>query len=63
MKKKSKRKITKKRKIKKYRKRKYNGAGMDLPKVLDFKFHTLGKIYKNFTKKREREKGEKEKLK
>ena len=50
-KKKSKKKIVKKRKAKNYSKQKGNGGGIDLQKVLDFKFQTLDKIYKNFTKK------------
>ena len=58
----AKEKIIRKRKTKTYNK-KSNGAGIDLQKVVDFKFQSLGKIYKNFTEKREREKGKKEKLK
>ena len=48
-KKKAKKKIIKKRKNKNYNKNKSNGAGIDLQKAVDFKFKTLGKIYKNFT--------------
>ena len=62
-KKRAKKKIIKKRKHKNYSKKKSNGADIDLQKVVDFKFQTLGKIYKNFTAKREKEKGKKEKLK
>ena len=54
--KRSKKKNRKKRKIKAYSKKKANGGAIDLQKVLNFKFQTLGKIYNNFTKKREREK-------
>ena len=54
--------IKKRRKIKTYSKKKANGADINLQKVVDFKFGTLGKIYKNFAKKREREKEKKEKL-
>ena len=54
--------IKKRRKIKTYSKKKANGADINLQKVVDFKFETLGKIYKNFAKKREREKEKKEKL-
>ena len=55
---KSKKRIVKKRKTKTYSKRKSNGGGIDLQKVVDFKFQTLGKIYQNFTKivKRKRKK-------
>ncbi len=53
----------KRRKVKTYSKKKANGAAIDLQKVVDFKFETLGKIYKNFTKKREREKEKKERFK
>ena len=62
-KKRVKKEIIKKRKTKNYNKNKINGAGIDLQKAVDLKFKTLGKIYKNFTEKREREKKEKEKLK
>ena len=58
----SKKRNKKRRKVKTYSKKKANGAAIDLQKVVDFKFETLGKIYKNFTKKREREKEKKEKL-
>ena len=54
--KKSKKRIVKKRKTKTYSKRKGNGTGIDLQKVVDFKFQTLGKIYKSFTEKRKKEK-------
>ena len=53
----------KRRKVKTYSKKKADGVAIDLQKVVDFKFQSLGKIYKNFTEKREREKGKKEKLK
>jgi hypothetical protein len=62
MRKKTKKKIIKKRKAKTYSKKKANGGGIDLQQVVDFKFETLGKIYKNFTKKREKERERKEKL-
>ena len=42
--KKTRKKIIKKRKTKNYS-RKSNGAGIDLKKVVDLKFQTLGKIY------------------
>ena len=58
---KAKKKIIRKRKTKKYSKKKSNGAAIDLQKVVDFKFQTLGKIYHNFTKKREKEKKKKKK--
>ena len=45
-------KKAKKRKTKKYSKKKINGVDKNLQKVVDFKFQTLGKIYKNFTEKR-----------
>ena len=54
-KKRAKKRVIKKRKTKKYKKKKNIGAGIDLQKVVDFKFQALGKIYKNFTKKLERE--------
>jgi len=54
--KKSKKRRIKKIKTKAYSKRKGNGAGIDLQKVVDFKFQTLGKIYKSFTEKRKKEK-------
>ena len=56
---KAKKKISKKRKTKNYSKKKSNRASIDLQKVVDFKFQTLGKIYKNFREKREREKEKK----
>ena len=62
-KKRAKKKIIKKRKLKNYSKKKSNGAAIDLQKVVDFKFQALGKIYKDFTEKREREKEKKVKLK
>ena len=49
-------KINKKRKFKTYIKKEANGVVTNLQKVVDFKFKTLGKIYKNFTEKRVREK-------
>ena len=52
--------MKKRRKIKTYSKKKANGVTINLQKVVDFKFETLGKIYKNFTKKR---KGKKKKKK
>ena len=53
-------KIKKKRKkIKTYSKKTTNGVAIDLQKVVDFKFETLGKIYKNFSKKRAIEKQKK----
>jgi len=55
-KKRVKKKTIKKRKTKKYNKNKINGVGIDLQKAVDFKFKTLGKIYKNFTEKREKDK-------
>ena len=58
-KKRAKKKVIKKRKAKKYSKKKNNGTGIDLQKVVDLKFQTLGKIYKNFTKNLEREKEKK----
>ena len=61
--KKSKKRSIKKRKAKAYIKKKGNGAGIDLQKVVDFKFQTLGKIYKSFTAKRKKEKEINEKLK
>ena len=60
--KRSKKRNKKRRKIKTYSKKGANGVAINLQKVVDFKFETLGKIYKNFTKKREREKEKKEKL-
>ena len=60
--KKSKKKNRKKRKAKTYSKKKANGVAIDLQKVVDFKFQTLGKIYKNFTLKRTREKEKKRKI-
>ena len=60
--KKSKKKNRKKRKAKTYSKKKANGGALDLQKVVDFKFKNLGKIYKNFTLKRTREKEKKEKF-
>ena len=62
-KKRAKKKVIKKRKTKKYRKKKDSGTDIDLQKIVDFKFQTLGKIYKNFTEKLEREKKKKGKLK
>jgi len=44
--KKSKKKNRKRRKVKTYSKKKANGVAIDLQKVVDFKFETLGKIYK-----------------
>ena len=61
--KRSKKKNTKRRKVKTYSKKEANGVVTNLQQVVDFKFKTLGKIYKNFTEKREREKEKKEKLK
>ena len=61
--KKAKKKIIKKIKTKSYGRKKSNGGGIDLQKVVDFKFQTIAKIYKNFSKKREKEKGKQEKLK
>ncbi len=52
----------KRRKVKTCSKKEANGVVTNLQKVVDFKFKTLGKIYKNFTEKREREKEKKEKL-
>ena len=62
----SKRSIRKNRKkirAKTYSKKNGYGKTINIQKVVDFKFQSLGKIYKNFTEKREREKGKKEKLK
>ena len=39
-----KKRIKKRRKIKTYSKKKANGAAINLQKVVDFKFETLGKI-------------------
>ena len=50
----------KKKKIKTYSKKTANGAAIDLQKIVDFKFETLGKFYKNFSKKRAIEKQKKE---
>ena len=58
-KKRAKKNIIKKRKPKNYSKKKSNGAAIDLQKVVNFKFQTLGKIYNNFTEKRKREKEKK----
>ena len=63
MKKKSRKRSIKKRKTKTYSKKKGHKASIDLQKVVDFKFQTLGKIYKNFSEKRKREKIKHEKLK
>ena len=57
-----KKKIVKKRKAKVYSKKKSDSQPVDFPKVIDFKFGTLSKIYKNFSEKRDREKKRKEKL-
>jgi hypothetical protein len=57
--KKSKKKNRKKRKIKVYSKKKANGGSIDLQKIVNLKFQNLGKIYKNFTAKREKEKKKK----
>ena len=62
-KKKAKKRIIKKRRPKSYSNKKVNGAGIDLQKVVDFKFKALGKIYKNFTEKRKKEKVINEKFK
>ena len=59
--KKSKKKNRKKRKAKTYSKKKANGAALDLQKVVDFKFQMLGNFYKNFSKKRKKEKDKLEK--
>ena len=40
----------KRRKVKTYSKKGANDLAINLQKVVDFKFETLGKIYKNFTK-------------
>ena len=61
-KKRAKKRIIKKRKTKNYIQKKSNGAAIDLQKDVDFKFQTLGKIYKKFTEKREKEKEKKVKL-
>ena len=58
-KKKSKKKTIKKRKTKTYSKKNGYGTSIDLQKVVDFKFQTLGKIYQNFTKNRKKEKEKK----
>ena len=61
--KKIKKKNIKKKKTNTYSKKNSYGASIDLQKVVDFKFHTLGKIYKNFTENRKKEKVKLEKLK
>ena len=53
---KSKKKNKKKRKNKTYSKRDGYDKSIDLQKVLDFKFQSLGKFYKNFTERRKKEK-------
>ena len=58
--KRSKKRNKKRRKIKTYSKKGANGVAINLQKVVDFKFETLGKIYKNFSKKRAIEKEKKE---
>ena len=61
--KRSKKKNTKRRKVKTYSKKNSYGKTIDLQKVVSFKFQTFSNFYKNFTEKRKKGKDKLEKLK
>ena len=63
--KRSKKSNRKKRKVKAYGKKNIYGKPktIDLQKVIDFKFQTFGKFYKNFSERRKKEKAKLENLK
>ena len=63
IKKKRKKNLRKKKRSKAIRKKNSQSNAIDLQKVVSFKFQTLGKVYKNFTEKRKKEKVKQEKLK